>query len=81
MKSYLHFQEFGGGLPCLCGLEVFESIHASKGWTRSKSHVSPINSCAQNEEPLPLGQASVGLLTCILLIRSEIYRMIYNELY
>ena len=42
MKSYLHFQEFRGGLLILCGLEVFESIHASKGWTQSESHVSPI---------------------------------------
>ena len=46
-------------------------------WLRMDSEQVPCfsHSCDQNKEPLPLGQASVGQLTRILLIRSEIYRM------
>ena len=80
MKSYQHFQEFGGGLLCLLRFrEAWKYLCWS--WMDSEQVLCFYHSWDQNEEPLLLGQVSVGQLTCIMLIRPEIYRMIYNELY
>ena len=51
-------------------------------WSSMDSEQVPCfsHSCDQNAEPLLLGQASVGQLIRILLIRSEICRRIYNEI-